>query len=609
MMQFPDYNYLLSTMTGAQWKRIGIHRRAGVVAPLFSVFSADSTGIGELPDIHLLVDWCKACGMSIIQLLPMNDTGFGFRPYDAQSMFALDPVYLRLEKLKGVDIKPFLPHLLKIKNEFPTGGPRVDYRIKKAKIELLWKIFSSVSLEGAGGFSTFIKDNAFWIEDYALFKVIKEKNGDMSWEGWSDDLKHRKDTTLYAFRETYRSSILFHQWLQWQLFEQFRDAKSYAQKNNVLLMGDIPFLVSRDSADVWSHQDCFKLNLSSGAPPDLLYSKGQRWGMPPFNWDRIAQQHYAYIVEKLRYAQNFYDLYRIDHVVGIFRVWSIPLSEPPENGGLNGAFDPADENVWEKHGKDLLALMVKHSDMLACAEDLGTVPNCCFKVLNEMGIPGIDVQRWMRDWGKSYEFKLTKDYRKCALATIATHDMSNLCAWWDFECGTVDEALFRRNCEKKNISFDRIKETLFDVNASRHGRLRWKPQIDTEDKLLAVLGTTASEGWALLDMYRGSFKEKKQFLQFLDLESGTQESCSTTFIKNALTRIQESACIFSIQLIQDYLDLDQLYEVDPWENRINFPGTLSEKNWTLVLQLSLDDILALPINSVLKSINESCGRR
>ena len=610
MTQPPDYTYLLSTITAAQWKRIGIHRRAGVVAPLFSVFSADSTGIGELPDIHLLIDWCQACGMSIIQLLPMNDTGFGFRPYDAQSMFALDPVYLRVDKLKGADIKPFLPYLLKIKSEFPTGRARVDYRIKQAKLELLWKIFSSVSLDDdPDGFNAFIKDNAFWIEDYALFKVIKEKNGDMSWEGWSHDLKHREEATLDAFRETYRQNILFHQWLQWQLFEQFRAAKSYAQKNNVLLMGDIPFLVSRDSADVWSHQDCFKLDLSSGAPPDLLYSKGQRWGMPPFNWDRIAQHHYAYVIEKLRYAQNFYDLYRIDHVVGIFRVWSIPLSEPQENGGLNGAFDPADENVWEKHGKDLLTLMVRHSDMLACAEDLGTVPNCCFKVLNEMGIPGIDVQRWMRDWGKSYAFKSTEAYRKCALATIATHDMSNLCAWWDFECGTVDEALFRRNCEKKNIAFDRIKEALFDVNASRYGRLRWRPEIDTEEKLLNALGTTSSEGLALLDMYRGSFKEKRHFLQFLGLENDTHEGCSTMFIKNALTKIQESACIFSIQLIQDYLDLDQLYEVDPWENRINFPGTLSEKNWTLVLQLSLDDILALPINSVLKSINESCGRR
>ncbi|MFB3918610.1 MAG: 4-alpha-glucanotransferase [Candidatus Velamenicoccus archaeovorus] len=609
MTSFPNYTYLLSTITADQWKRIGIHRRAGVVVPLFSVYSAKSTGIGELPDIHLLVDWCKACGMSIIQLLPMNDTGFDFRPYDAQSMFALDPLYLRLEKLKGADIKPFLPRLLEIKDKFPAGRPRVDYQIKKAKLDLLWDIFSSISPEGADGFGSFLKDNAFWIEDYALFKVIKERNGGMGWEGWPEDLKNRGKTALQAFREAYRQNILFHQWLQWQLFEQFRDARSYAQKNNVLLMGDIPFLVSRDSADVWSHQDCFKLDLSSGAPPDLLYSKGQRWGMPPFNWDRIAHHRYDYVIEKLKYAQNFYDLYRIDHVVGIFRVWTIPLSEPPENGGLNGAFDPADENTWEKHGKDLLTLMVKHSSMLACAEDLGTVPNCCFKVLNEMGIPGIDVQRWMREWGKSYAFKSPEDYRKCALATIATHDMSNLCAWWDFECGTVDEALFRRNCEKKNIAFDRIKETLFDTAASRHGRLRWKQEIDTEEKLLGVLGTTPAEGWALLDMYRGSFKEKRQFLQFLGLEKENPDSCSTTFIKNALTKIQESACIFGIQLIQDYLDLDQLYEVDPWENRINFPGTLSEKNWTLVLPLSLDDILALPINSVLKSINEACGRR
>jgi 4-alpha-glucanotransferase len=330
--------------------------------------------------------------------------------------------------------------------------------------------------------------------------------------------------------------------------------------------------------------------------------------MPPFNWDSIARHNYAYVIEKLKYAQNFYDLYRIDHVVGIFRVWSIPLSEPAQNGGLNGVFDPADENVWEKHGKDLLTLMVKHSNMLACAEDLGTVPNCCFKVLNEMGIPGIDVQRWMRDWGKSYAFKSPEGYRTCALATMATHDMSNLCAWWDFECGTVDEALFRRNCEKKNIAFDEIKERLFDIQASRYGRLRWKSEIDTEEKFLNILKITSSEGWALLYMYRGSFNEKQQFLRFLGLETKPgglfdhiHQECAD---KNPGERLY-----LSIQLIQDYLDLDQLYEVDPWENRINFPGTLSEKNWTLVLQLSLDDILVLPINSVLKSINDTCGRK
>ncbi|MFA5075635.1 MAG: 4-alpha-glucanotransferase [Candidatus Babeliales bacterium] len=609
MSQEPDYHFLTSTLAGPQWKRIGTKRRAGVVVPLFSVYSRTSCGIGELPDLKLLVDWCSQTGLSIIQLLPMNDTGFCFRPYDAQSMFALDPVYLCLEKLQHADVKPFLPQLLQMKQRFPTGKGRVDYGVKAEKLALLWKIFTSMPADRLPeAFDVFVKKSVFWLDDYTLYKVIKEKNNEMSWEGWSEDLKNCDEDTLDGFRETYHENILFHKWLQWQLFEQFKKIKDYARDNNVLLMGDIPFLVSRDSADVWSHQDCFKLAFSSGAPPDLLYSKGQRWGMPPFNWEHIAHRRYDYVIEKLSFAQNFYDLYRIDHVVGIFRVWTIPISEPPENGGLNGAFDPADEKSWEAHGRNLLSLMMRHSDMLACAEDLGTVPDCCFRVLNELGIPGIDIQRWMRDWGKTYAFKSPQAYRKCALSTISTHDMSNLRAWWEFECGTVDEGLFRRNCEKKHIPFEQVRTRLFDVEASRYGRLRWKRQIDTEEKLLSALGLSASEAWALLDMYRGSFHEQKQFLDFLGIRQDAPENLSAALNKNALAKIQESSCIFSIQLIQDYLDLDRPRDADPWENRINFPGTLSEKNWTLALLLSLEELLASPGNPMLKTINGQCGR-
>jgi 4-alpha-glucanotransferase len=209
-------------------------------------------------------------------------------------------------------------------------------------------------------------------------------------------------------------------------------------------MGDLPFLVSRDSADVWSHQQYFKLELASGAPPDMLYAKGQRWGMPPYNWQAIEANKYDYLTEKLEFAENFYDLYRIDHVVGIFRVWTIPLSEPLEHSGISGSFDPAEEASWEDHGKKILSIMVKNANMLACAEDLGVVPACSYKILSELGIPGIDIQRWMRDWDKTYDFKKPDLYRYNSLATIATHDMSSLCAWWDFEAGTIDEELFMR---------------------------------------------------------------------------------------------------------------------------------------------------------------------
>ncbi|HAJ56624.1 MAG TPA: 4-alpha-glucanotransferase [Candidatus Omnitrophica bacterium] len=603
-----DYSQFLQTISKDQWKRIEAKRRSGIAAPLFSLYSSASIGIGGLADIKLLVDWCNKTGMSIIQLLPMNDVGFNFRPYDAQSTFALDPMYLSIEALKNVDLKLFKNDIKKLRKEFTAGQKRVDYRVKAAKLQLLWKIFDSGVLGSGPVPEEFISQNSFWLEDYCLFKVIKEKNNEMSWEGWSEDLKHKKEETLCAFKEEYSENIQFHKWLQWQLYEQFKKAKGYAADHGVIFMGDLPFLVSRDSADVWAHQDYFKLDLASGAPPDMLYSKGQRWGMPPYNWEKIGTNNFDYLIQKLKYAQNFYDLYRIDHVVGIFRVWTIALSEPLEHGGLNGCFDPKDEALWEEHGRRLLSIMIENSNMLACAEDLGVVPPCSYKVLKSLGIPGIDIQRWMREWDKSYDFKDPADYRINSLATITTHDMSSLCAWWDYEAGTVDEELFWRKCVEKNIPFDDKKDSLFDLKNSRHGRLRWKESISDVKVLLDRLGSDETTAKGIVDLYKGSFDEKKKFIEFLGLEHASGDTYPSLLIKQALEKASESASIFSVQLLHDWLSLDSLFDFDPWELRINFPGTLSEKNWTLVLPISLEDMLELPINEVIKKINHDSGR-
>ena len=603
-----NYDSLLTAFSKKQWERIGIKRRAGVAVALFSLYSSKSLGIGELPDLKLLINWCELTGMSLIQLLPMNDVGFNFRPYDAQSMFALDPMYLSLQELEGIDSKPFVKDIKKLQELFPTGVQRVNYGIKTAKLTLLWKIFKSIDATRIPAFRSFIKENAFWLDDYALFKVIKEKNNERAWEEWDQALKDRDKEALLSFQKNNSDILTFQQWLQWQLFEQFSKVKKYAQKKKVFLVGDLPFLVSRDSADVWAHQKYFKLELSSGAPPDMLYSRGQRWGMPPYDWDAIALGNYDYIIAKLKYAQNFYDIFRIDHVVGIFRVWTIPVTDPMENNGLYGTFDPQNPDLWAEHGRKLLSMMIENTTMLACAEDLGTIPDCSYKVLNELGIPGIDVQRWMKHWDTTYDFKDPSDYRLIALATIATHDMSGLWGWWKFEAGTVDEALFKRKCLEKNIPFDALKDKLFDPDDSFYGRLRWRKEIADTNALFGILERDESTVKDLIDLYRGSYDEKDKFLEFLGIHSSQAEGNPSLFIKRALEKINQSASIFSIQLLFDYLSLDSLFDFDPWEARINFPGTISDKNWTLALPISLEDMLNLPINNTIKSIIKESGR-
>lgn len=602
------YEHLLSSVCGEQWKRIGVSRRAGVVAPLFSLYSKKSVGIGELTDLKLLVDWCVKTGMSIIQLLPMNDVGFDFWPYAAQSTFALEPVYLSLEHLAGVDAAGFKKEIAKARKAFPPGGERVNYGVKKAKMEILWKMFKKCRDKFPAAFDEFVEEQSFWIHDYVLYKAIKEEQGLRSWEDWQAPLKNREAGALEEARERNREKIVFYQWLQWQIAEQFKAAKDYAASRKVFIMGDLPFLVSRDSADVWSYQSYFKLHLSSGAPPDLYFANGQRWGMPPYSWEAMAANGYDYLVEKLRYAEKFFDLYRIDHVVGIFRLWTIPLTEPAENAGLNGAFDPADKSLWEDHGRRIIAQMASNTDMLPCAEDLGVVPDCSYKVLAEFGIPGMDVQRWIRDWEKTCDFKPPSVYRKNSIAVISTHDMLPVRQWWEHEAGTVDELRFKQVCGTSGIPFEQVKDRLFDAGRAVGGRLPWKKEIDGEKKFLAALGEWQGQAEPLMGFFRESADEKQRFWKYLETAEPFDGAWSAGLIRNIFRKISSAASIFSIQLVQDWLSLDKRFPGGQRNFRVNMPGSMGQENWSVLMPWPLEEMLELKINAEIKAINQAGGR-
>lgn len=628
------YQSFLNSPSGKNWRRIGLKRRAGVAAPLFSIYSKNSVGIGELPDLKLLMDWCKESGLSLIQLLPMNDVGCNFKPYDAESGFALEPMYLSLDFLKEVDSKNFQQEINTLRQRFqftnkrraglnlpyqeiPPRPKRVNYGVKSEKINLLWQIFKSSS-QKSSSFKKFISSNQYWLEDYALFKVLSERHEQKNWEAWPGPFKERHSEALQQFQAGHLERIHFYRWLQWQLFHQFKEVRSQAKKKNILIMGDLPFLAARNSADVWAHQNYFKLDLSSGAPPDAYFANGQRWGTPPCHWETISANGFDYIQERLKYAQHFYDLLRIDHVVGLFRLWSIPITEPTENGGLNGFFDPPDEAVWEEHGRKLLSVFL-NSKMLACAEDLGTVPECSYRVLAEFAIPGIDVQRWTRDLNQPSTFKSADEYRKNSMAVISTHDMTSFQAWWDYEAGTVYEPLFKRQCEAKGIDFEWAKPLLFDVSHVQHERLRWREDVRNVQILAERLGRAESEISDLVNDYHLSYREKEKFCECIGTGSVAGQvyqmdmkpvpaRTGTSLLKAALNKISASASIFSVQLLQDWLALGHLFKEDSWETRVNFPGTISNTNWSIVMPVSLEEMQNLPINKEIKKINRTARR-
>jgi 4-alpha-glucanotransferase len=608
-MKDSNYASFLSSKCGKIWKKVGARRRAGVTAPLFSLYSKKSIGIGEAPDLKLLIDWCGKTGLSIIQLLPLNDVGFDFRPYDAQSSMALDPMYLSLEGLADCDLKCFIADIKGLRKQFPAGQARVDYAVKKAKLELLGGIFaSSAASRKSKKFLGFLKVHKDWLEDYAFFKALKDQFRMSGWMDWPEEFRNKKPEALAAFAKKNADAILFYKWLQWQLFEQFGDVKRYAAKQGVLLMGDMPFLVSRDSADVWAHQEYFRLDLSSGAPPDLYFAQGQRWGMPPYHWENIAADDFRYLRGKMKCAEHLFDLYRIDHFVGMFRLWTIALSEPAEHAGMHGLFDPRDESLWKDHGKKILEVMLGSAKMLPCAEDLGVVPKCSYEILEEYKIPGSDVQRWVRNWGKDYRFKDGEVYRENSMAMLSTHDTSAFCAWWEYEAGTVDEWFFRKKCEERGISLDPIKEKLFDLSHSGYGRLRWRHEIESVGMLLAILGKSHDEAWHIVDAYLSSYEEKKFYWQHVGMTGPVENRASVEFVRKALENVNRTRSVFSLQILQDWLSLGEFKERDSWDYRINVPGSMGEQNWSVVAPFSLEALQKIPVNKTVRKIVVDSGR-
>ncbi|MFA5089987.1 MAG: 4-alpha-glucanotransferase [Candidatus Omnitrophota bacterium] len=591
-MQRPTLkDQLINTSYRDKWLRIGIKQRAGVLVPLFCVYSKKSLGIGDLEDLKLLADWCAKTANSIIQLLPMNEMGPLFCPYDSVSSFALEPSYLCLDKILCANRNYVIDGIERIRKTYPLGRAHVDYGIKQEKMRLLWEVFLKEDSAGLAPFDKFKKDNAYWLEDFSLFQVIRHYQGGRPWYEWQEDYKDRKPSVLDAFYKEHEKEIMFQVWMQWQLYLQFKGAREYVNSKGVLLKGDLPLLVSRDSADVWAHPEFFKLEYSAGAPPDMYCAKGQRWGMPTYNWQAIARDGYRYLREKLKYAQNYYDILRIDHVVGLLRIWSIPYTEPQENQGLNGFFDPPQEDRWRPQAQAILSVMQEATDMLLCAEDLGVIPKACTQILLEMGIPGNDVQRWVKDWQVRHDFLEPGEYRFLSVAMLSTHDTTNWAAWWENEAGTVDEGLFMRRCLERGIDYFRVKDKLFNPLLSYHGRLRWQDTVNSVEVLIGALGTREEEIKDFIDMYKNSYKEKEKLWVRLGMPGPMQEKASKELIGLALKFTLSSRAVFCIQLITDWLSLADVFKADPYALRINTPGTVDKHNWSLVMPIALEDLL------------------
>jgi 4-alpha-glucanotransferase len=409
-------------------------RRAGLLIPLFACPSAASWGIGEIGDLLPLTAWLAAAGQRVLQLLPINEMAPGQQsPYSAISAMAIDPIFISVasvpefdalggERALGETDRAALAHV--------RGAPRIEYaEIRRLKRVALTAAFSRFfdddwcrDGERSRSLKAFLSEQAWWVEDYALFRAIHVREGERPWTEWSLALQRREPAAIDHVRRELSREVLFQQYLQWIADAQWKSAR--ASGHGVELFGDMPFMVDGDSADVWARQDQFRLDASVGVPPDAFSATGQDWGMPVYRWDVIAAQDFRWLRERARRCADLYDGYRVDHLVGFYRTYGRPRS-----GGAP-FFTPADQAEQEGLGEYVLGIL-RGPGAEIIAEDLGTVPDFVRASLAMQGVAGFRVLRWERHWHREGRpFREPADYPAVSVAASGTHDTETLVDWW-----------------------------------------------------------------------------------------------------------------------------------------------------------------------------------
>ncbi|WP_281282558.1 4-alpha-glucanotransferase [Leptospira ilyithenensis] len=544
-----------------------------MLVPLSSILTKDSFECGDISSLFLLGKWARSAGFSILQILPLNDTGFGKSPYSSISAFAIDPIYISLKEL-GISM---------VSRKSKIVSNQVNQtRIRELKLVELRKFFLSAKEKNEKLANLFLSEHS-WVEGYVCFRVLYARNEGKDWSFWPKEQKDPGKVKEQIFSD-FKEEALFLSYLQYIAFIQLEKAKQSLEKIGVFLKGDMPILTSRNSADVWEHPEYFELDLQAGAPPDAFSDEGQNWGFPVLNWNVLRKTKFSWWKERLRYLDHFFHLYRIDHVIGMYRIWAIPIQQTSAKFGwfhpqigcsrshfLEKGLDvedlikrkliyefkkdsfvfywdfwkesgwselpeeikakafplseinlKEDETLWAKSGEEILSALDGFASAVPCAEDLGAVPGFIRDSLKKRNTLGIDVIRWTRSL-ENGNYIEPEGYRKTAISVLSTHDTSLALDWW----------MNLSNGEKE------YAQTFFFTD---------------QKKELPASASEILEG--LLDF---------------------------SFSTNSL---------FSIQILQDLLFTGENAILENLSShRFNLPGTPEDKNWSYRFSFYIEDLI------------------
>lgn len=394
-------------------------RKAGVLLPVFSLMS--EYGIGDFgASGRYFVDFIREIGYKIWQILPITTIGAGNSPYSGVSAFAGNYLF--------IDLNAIPEHLLSVSEraEYKINSPhRVDYeRVKEAKSRALNLAYGRLGEDDLRKIEAFRAENAFWLEDYALFMAISEKQGN-EWLKWESGLATRKPSALKKAQKELKERIYYYYFEQYLFYTQWYALKDYANARGIEIFGDMPIYVSYNSPDVWANADIFALDENlvpkevSGVPPDYFAEEGQLWNNPLYDWEKMSKTGYEWFVNRIVHSLKLYDILRIDHFRGLCEYWAVPVTSPTAKVG-----------EWKKGpGMALWQEVYKRVDNpQIVAEDLGIIDDKVVAYLKETGFPGMRVLQFAFD-GDRANVHLPYNYDKNTFAYTATHDNNTSLGW------------------------------------------------------------------------------------------------------------------------------------------------------------------------------------
>ncbi len=394
-------------------------------------------GVGDLGEwAYAFVDWLESCGQTIWQVLPLGPTSYGDSPYQSLSTFAGNPLLISLDQLVS-DGWLMAEDVAKVPNFPPYQvdfGPVITYH-NHVLAKAFTRFDTAATAAQRSEFADWCTQEAYWLDDWALFIALKNLYGGKPWVEWSEGEALRDPVALNAARMKQSRSMEEHKFRQWLFFKQWHALKDYANKKRIRFVGDVPIFVAHDSSDVWANRDEYYLDalgnptVIAGVPPDYFSPTGQRWGNPLYRWDKMAENDYQWWISRIQATLKLVDVVRVDHFRGFEAYWEVPASEAT---AIKGRWVPGPKF-------DFFNVVVEQiAELPIIAEDLGLITPGVIELRDGLGLPGMKVLQFAFGGSGGENSFLPHNYTSNCVVYTGTHDNNTTVGWWNSNEATDD---------------------------------------------------------------------------------------------------------------------------------------------------------------------------